>query len=126
MDYSMRKLPDAEFEVMKTIWANTPPITTNLLMQQLGNAKGWKTPALITLLVRLTERGFIRSEKLGKERTYYPIIQKEDYLKFETGNFMKQYHENSVSSFVASMYDNQSLKKEDLEELLQWAKEKME
>lgn len=126
MDYSMRKLPDAEFEVMKTIWANTPPVTTNLLMQQLGNAKGWKTPALITLLVRLTERGFIRSEKLGKERTYYPIIQKEDYLKFETGNFMKQYHENSVSSFVASMYDNQSLKKEDLEELLQWAKEKME
>lgn len=122
----MRKLPDAEFEVMKTIWANTPPVTTNLLMQQLGNAKGWKTPALITLLVRLTERGFIRSEKLGKERTYYPIIQKEDYLKFETGNFMKQYHENSVSSFVASMYDNQSLKKEDLEELLQWAKEKME
>lgn len=74
----------------------------------------------------MTERGFIRSEKLGKERTYYPIIQKEDYLKFETGNFMKQYHENSVSSFVASMYDNQSLKKEDLEELLQWAKEKME
>lgn len=126
MDYNMRKLPDAEFEVMKTIWANTPPVTTNLLMQQLGNAKGWKTPALITLLVRLTERGFIRSEKLGKERTYYPIIQKEDYLKFETGNFMKQYHENSVSSFVASMYDNQSLKKEDLEELLQWAKEKME
>lgn len=126
MDYSMRKLPDAEFEVMKTIWANTPPVTTNLLMQQLGNAKGWKTPALITLLVRLTERGFIRSEKLGKERTYYPIIQKEDYLKFETGNFMKQYHENSVSSFVASMYDNQSLKKEDLEELLQWAREKME
>lgn len=122
----MRKLPDAEFEVMKTIWANTPPVTTNLLMQQLGNAKGWKTPALITLLVRLTERGFIRSEKLGKERTYYPIIQKEDYLKFETGNFMKQYHENSVSSFVASMYDNQSLKKEDLEELLQWAREKME
>lgn len=35
----LKKLPDAEFEVMKTIWANEPPVTTNLLMEQLGNKK---------------------------------------------------------------------------------------
>ena len=121
----IKKLPEAEFEVMKIIWENTPPITTNLLMQQLGNAKGWKTPALITLLVRLTERGFIRSEKHGKERLYYPLIEKEEYLKFETEKFLKQYHGNSLSSLVASMSDHDEVSDEDLEEILRWAKERM-
>ena len=36
-------------------------------------------------MLRLVERGFLRSEKHGKERTYFPLVSKEDYLKFETG-----------------------------------------
>jgi BlaI family transcriptional regulator, penicillinase repressor len=121
----IKKLPEAEFEVMKIVWDNVPPITTNLLMQQLGNSKGWKTPSLISLLVRLTERGFLRSEKQGKERLYYPLIEKEEYLKFETEKFIKQYHGNSLSSLVASMSDHDEVTEEDLEELLKWAKERL-
>lgn len=119
----MKKLPEAEFEVMKTIWANEPPVTTRVLMDQLGNAKGWKTPALITLLSRLMERGFLRSEKHGKERLYFPLIEKEVYLKFETGNFIRQYHGNSLTSFVAALCDNKEVGEEELEELLQWARQ---
>lgn len=120
----MRKLPEAEFEVMKTVWANDPPVTTRILMDQLGNARGWKTPALITLLTRLAERGFLRSEKHGKERLYFPLVEKEEYLKFETGNFIRQYHGNSLASLVAALCDNQEVGEEDLEELLAWAKER--
>jgi len=124
MTMKIKKLPDAEFEVMKTIWENTPPVTTNLLMEQLGNEKGWKAPALITLLVRLTDRGFLRSEKIGKLRYYYPLIEKGEYLKFETETFMKRFHGNSLSSFVASMSDEKNLDDKDLQELLDWAKER--
>ena len=120
----MKKLPEAEFEVMKTIWANEPPVTTRVLMEQLGNARGWKTPALITLLTRLIERGFLRSEKHGKERLYFPLVEKEDYLKFETGKFIKQYHGNSLTSFVAALCDNKEIEEKDLEELLEWARER--
>lgn len=35
----MKKLPDAEFEVMKVVWANEPPITTSIIMAQLGNER---------------------------------------------------------------------------------------
>lgn len=120
----LTKLPDAEFEVMKTIWENDPPVTTIILMEQLGNKKGWKTPALITLLNRLMDREFLKSEKNGKLRYYYPLIEKEQYLKFETSNFMKRFHENSLSSFVASMYDGNNLEEEELQELLKWAEER--
>ena len=32
----IKKLPDAEFEVMKVVWANEPPVTTAVIMEQIG------------------------------------------------------------------------------------------
>lgn len=120
----MKKLPDAEFEIMKVVWANEPPITTSIIMEQLGKEKEWKAQTIITLLLRLVERGFVRTEKNGKERNYFPLIAKEDYLKFETGDFMKRFHENSFTSLVAMLYDGKKLKDSDLDELMKWLKEK--
>lgn len=120
---TIKKLPDAEFEIMKVVWANEPPITTHIIMEQLGKEKEWKPQTIITLMLRLVERGFIRTEKNGKERTYFPLISKEDYLKFETGDFMERFHENSFTSLVATLYDGKRLKESDLDEIAKWLKE---
>jgi len=120
----MKKLPDAEFDIMKVVWENEPPITTNIIMQQHGNAEGWKVQTAISLLLRLVERGFLHTEKKGKERTYFPIVNKEDYLKFETGNFVKQFHDNSLLNLVSTMYEDKALSNEDIDELLDWAKKR--
>lgn len=123
---SIKKLPDAEFEIMKVVWANEPPITTSIIMEQLGKEKEWKAQTILTLMVRLVERGFLRTEKNGKERTYFPIINKEDYLKFETGDFMERFHGNSFASLVATLYDGNKIKDSDLDQLAKWLKEKGE
>lgn len=120
----IKKLPDAEFDIMKVVWANEPPITTNMIMQQLGNEKEWKAQTVISLMLRLVERGFIRTEKIGKERTYFPIISKEEYLKFETGDFMERFHGNSFASLVAALYDGKKIKDSDLDELAKALKER--
>lgn len=121
---NMKRLPDAEFEIMKVVWENEPPITTNIVMEQLGKERNWKAPTVISLMKRLVERGFLRTEKNGKERIYFPLIEKEEYLKFETKNFMKFYHENSFLSFVNTLYDGKELTGDDIEELMKWAKER--
>lgn len=120
----LKKLPDTEFEIMKVVWANKPPITTGMVMEQLGNERRWKAPTVISLMLRLVEKGFLRTEKNGKERTYFPLITREDYLKFETGNFMKLYHENSFLSLVNTLYDGKRLSDSDIEELMKWVKER--
>ncbi len=120
----MKKLPDAEFEVMKVVWSNDPPVTTNIIMDQLGQEKKWKAQTVISLMLRLIERGFLRSEKNGKERIYFPMITREDYLKFETGNFIKQYHNNSFLNLVNTLYDDNTLTDKDIDELLKWVKER--
>lgn len=120
----MKKLPDAEFEIMKVVWANEPPITTNIIMEQLGKEKGWKAQTIITLLLRLVERGFIRTEKDGKIRTYFPLVKKENYLKFEIGDFMERFHANSFTSLIATLYNDEKLEDSDLDELMKWLKER--
>lgn len=120
----MKKLPDAEFDIMKVVWANEPPITTNMILEQLGHERDWKAQTVISLMLRLVDRGFLRTEKIGKERTYYPLVRKEDYLKFETSSFVKQYHDNSVLGLINTLYDDQALSDDEVDELLQWAKER--
>jgi predicted transcriptional regulator len=123
---NLTKLPDAEFEVMSVVWRNNPPVTTTLLMNQLGNEKNWKLQTLITLLNRLTERGFLRSEKLGKERTYYPCIQHDDYIQYETEIFVERYHDNSILQLVNAFSGTNKLSKEEIEELCSWLKKQEE
>ena len=120
----LKKLPDAEFEVMKVVWAHEPPITTPEIMKLLGNEKNWKIQSLVSFMLRLTEKGFLRSEKHGKERTYYPLINKEEYSKFETENYAKQYHNGSFLDLVTTLYDDEALTDNDIDELLKWAKER--
>lgn len=120
----MKKLPDAEFGIMKVVWANEPPITTATVMEKLGKERDWKIQTVVSLMLRLVERGFLRSEKHGKERTYFPLVSKEEYLKFETGNFMKQYHDSSLFNLINTLYDDEALTDGEIDQLLKWAKER--
>lgn len=120
------RLPETEFEVMSIIWRNIPPVTTTTLMNQLGHEKGWKLQTLVTLLNRLIERGFLYSEKLGKERTYFPCVKKEDYIKYETENFIERYHDNSLFQLVSAFSGNNKLSEEEISELSSWLKSQEE
>lgn len=121
---TMKKLPDAEFDIMKVVWANEPPITTNIIMQQIGNERDWKAQTVISLMLRLVERGFLRTEKNGKERSYFPLIGKADYLRYETSDFMERFHGNSFIGLIATLYEGNRLEGSDLDQLAEWLKEK--
>jgi predicted transcriptional regulator len=120
----IKRLPDAEFEVMKAVWSTKAPMGVNEVARRMD--KEWKIQTVISLMLRLTERGFIRTEKIGRERVYFPVITREEYLRFETGNFVKQYHESSFLNLVTTLYDGNGLTDADIDELLRWAKERRE
>ena len=120
----MRKLPDAELEVMKAIWDNTPPMSTNDVMKVVSTEKSWNISTLLTLLSRLIKRGFLTSEKRGRERIYYPQVDREEYTEFETKNFLQKLHENSLINLVNTLYDGNDLTEKDMNDLSQWLAEK--
>ena len=118
-----KRLPDSEFEIMQIVWQNTAPMSTNQIIACLGSDNTWKPQTVLTLLARLIEKGFLYSEKLGKERTYSPIITHEDYLRAETGNLFDKLHRKSVRSLVNSLYDGKKLSDREIADLRDWLEE---
>lgn len=115
-----QRLPDTEFEIMDYLWSLTPPVTTGMVMDKMGRERGWKIQTVVTLFARLTERGFLRVERgSGRERAFYPIITREEYLRMETESFVERYHKNSFTSLLSALHREQ-LSREDLDELSQW------
>ena len=112
-----QRLPDAEFDLMQTVWDQQPPVTTGQLMELIGHDRGWKVQTMVTLLARLADRGFIRAERTGgRERAFYPLISREEYLRMETETFLDHYHKRSVSSLLAALA-GEKLTDSDLDEL---------
>ena len=112
-----KRLPDTEFEIMDYLWSLTPPVTTGMVMEKMGRERGWKIQTVVTLFARLTERGFLRVERgSGRERAFYPLITREEYLRMETESFVDHYHKKSISSLIASLAGDR-LTEEDLDEL---------
>ncbi len=121
----IKRLPDAEFEIMKIIWHFDPPITTLQIMDNLGSDKNWKAQTVLTMLVRLGSKGFISSERVGKQRSYTPLISEKEYFQIETGDFLKRYSGNSVGSLVKALHSSKELSDEDMNELREWLSERM-
>jgi len=118
----IKKLPDAEFEVMKVIWRNPSPITTLQIMDRTN--RDWKAQTVLTMLVRLTEKGFLESVRIGKERSYTPIVNEGDYMQIEIEGFMNRYHGNSFGSLVKTFYDGKNLSEDEVNELKNWLAER--
>ncbi len=121
---NIRKLPDAEYEVMNALWESTvSPVNTAYLMENVGKQKGWKAPTLISFLSRLEDRGFIHSEKKGKERYYFVDSVKEDYIRVVTIDFLSKYHSGSFVKMMDLVYGKNSMSSKELEEMLNWLQE---
>jgi len=121
---SSKKLPEAEFDVMVAMWnSKTLPINTAYLMENVGKAKGWKAPTLISFRTRLEDRGFIHSEKRGKERYYYVDAVKTDYVRNVTVEFLDRYHGGSFVNMLDLLYGNNSFSGDELDKLLKWLQE---
>ena len=119
------QLPDTELEVMKAVWKLPNPVSTGNIKRRLDLNRPWNLSALQTLLGRLTERGFVSVEKVGKNKMYTAIIKNDEYRIKANHSFLKKVNENSVKNFVAALYDGNHLSKEDLKELEEFINEKL-
>ena len=112
----MKKLPDAELEVMQAIWSCKEPVLRSDIDAILKDKHPMAPTTLLTLLSRLAEKGFIRIEKSGRFANYYPLVKEEDYLAKESHRFVHQVFKGNISVFANALCDS-GLTKEELNEL---------
>lgn len=118
----MKRLPDSEFMVLKTIWGLQEPITSARIMEHMDNDKDWKPQTLLTILARLSEKGFLDSVRVGRERHYTALVSEEEYLAVETGDFIRRFQGKSLGNLFKSLFDSQQLSDDDLDDIRQLLK----
>lgn len=118
------RLPDAELEIMKIIWAGSGDATSAYIVEKLEGKKDWAVTTVLNFLARLADRGFLSVRRSGKTNVYTPIISEEDYLKSESRSFLERLHGNSLKNLVASLYDGKAISRNDLEELKRYIDDK--
>ena len=90
----IKKLPDAELEIMKVVWHNENPIATSEI-KRIIDAEGtnqWTQSTMQTLINRLIGKGFLDKGKRGKEYIYTALVSETEYIRLENEIFLKKMH----------------------------------
>ena len=116
MDKNIRRLPDAELEVMQAIWASTPPVARTDIEKILYQTHPMAMTTLLTLLTRLAEKKFITIEKNGRRSYYTPCISQKDYLAAQSKTFFEKLCGGNLSIFANALCGS-GLSKDEIAEL---------
>ncbi len=117
MEEIIKSLPDSELKVMKIIWNNNRKMSTGEIDAELKNETDWKLSTLQVILSRLTEKGFLKNEKIGRINYYSSIVDFSRYSRNETKNFIRKMYDNSSKKLIASLIESDELTDEDIDEI---------
>lgn len=117
-----KKISDGELEVMQALWTINDKATRKDIEDVLFKDHKMAMTTLLTFLSRLSEKGFIKIEKLGNANVYSALVKQHDYLKSESNDFIKKTCGGSMSAFASALCDS-GISKEDLLELRKYLEE---
>lgn len=113
----MKRLGDAELEIMQVIWGTKDAVQASYVQEKLQGHRDWTLPAVCTALNRLVEKLFLACEKQGRSNFYHALITEKEYKEAESRSFLDRLYGNSFTGLVAALYNGKTIGKEDLAEL---------
>lgn len=113
----IKRLPDAELEIMLVIWRSHGPVSSSYILELLKDKRDWALATLMTVLSRLVDKGFLRCEKEGRNNRYSPVISEAEYKESEGKSTLVKLFDNSIQNMVMSLYNGKAINKNDLQEL---------
>ena len=117
-------ISEAEYQVMKIIWANAP-VSTNEVVEKLLETSTWSPKTIQTLLSRLVKKGIIDYKKDSRIFVYTPLVKEEEYLEQESDTFLNRFYEGTLNSMVVNFLEQDKLTKDDIDELKRILDEKL-
>lgn len=116
----MKKITESELEVMKVLW-KMKKCNSLEIIDRLENTTNWNKNTIRTLITRLIEKEAIEIiDQVGKTYIYVPKISQEEYQKNESDNFVQRIFNGSLNGMLLNFVKQDKLKKEDLQELIEF------
>ena len=129
----IKRLPDAELEIMNALWdADTPLTAAELEMALLGPPRArttlltllaWAPATVLNFLYRLEEKGCVTREKQGRGYLYTAALTRAAYLSAESRSLWGRLFGGSPRNFVAALAETDTLTDADIDELAEYLEE---
>ena len=128
IDSNFTKLPDSELKVMQIIWdmrKQTEKVDAGSMIDAYPQVIGHlKLTTVLTLITRLNEKGFIKTEKHGRINYYIPLVAEDQYKNAAAAEFVESVYKSSPISLMSALFDIGVIKKEDIDEFRKQIMEK--
>jgi BlaI family penicillinase repressor len=112
------KISEAEWEVMKIVWANSPCASSQII-KSLENTKDWKPKTIKTLISRLVSKNVLGFKEEGRKYLYYSLVNENECVCAENKSFLSKVYNGAIKNMLVSFIKENDLSKEDIEELKQ-------
>jgi predicted transcriptional regulator len=112
----MDQLPtisNAESHVMDQLWQRAPQ-TAEELATKLGDAQGWQSSTVKTLLNRLLQKGAVAAERDGRRFLYSPLLERDAWLSGQSVSLIDRVFGGRLAPLVAQFASQRKLSKTDI------------
>ncbi len=113
---TIERISEAEYAVMEILWQDAP-LTASRIAMKLEASQEWTLQTVKTLLSRLAAKGAIAHQRDGRRFLYTPILEKDDYVSFESGRLVDRLFGGRAGPLFAHLAEREQLSDQDIAEI---------
>ena len=110
-------LGEAELEVLKALWDDTPMTVREVmnLLHKQGRKVAYTT--VLTFLTRLEQKGYVKSDKSELAYVYRPLVSREGVVKSRLKSFLTQLYDGAAGPLVLQLMREEKFSSDEIAEL---------
>jgi BlaI family penicillinase repressor len=109
---------DAEWKVLNALWREHPANARELLNRL--RAEGWAYNTLKTMLTRMEEKGFVRTEMRGNTTWFAPAIEQRATQRNAVRTLIERVFEGAAGPLLAHLAEDKKLSSAERKKLEAW------
>jgi BlaI family penicillinase repressor len=112
----IKDLTKVESQLMQVLWKLQKAFVKEIIHELPDPKPAYST---VSTIIRILEsKGVIGFEAFGKTHRYYPLLTKEEYIRYEADKFLGNYFSNSVQDMFSFFVSEKKIDLKDAEQLL--------
>lgn len=116
----MKKLSDSEYEIMKILWGQDAPMTSNEILGGLKGRYDWKLAALMTFLARMADKGYVACDRSTRTNYYSALVSQREYQVQESRTLLEKLYDNSAAKMIAQLCKTNNISQKEIVELREY------
>lgn len=111
----MKQLNKTELQIMKHLWKLKKAFMKDIVNEYAEPKPAYTT--ISTLINRMVSKGYVGFEKLGRDKHYFPQLQKQEYFSGQIRGIISHFFNNSSAQFASFFTRKTDLNIDQLKEL---------